>query len=134
MRVGERRRVYQNGERVLHTVIAKVFNGGEKTVRDLMLIYSGHRLGLNSLRSATASPQRGDRHATVALIRDSHGPFIASPLTAKNSIVVGLSASAANSAVAFAIWAEKNYLSHQRKRGDQRGQPAHCCAGAVRAS
>ena len=97
-------------------------------------IYSGHRLGLNSLRSATASPQRGDRHATVALIRDSHGPFIASPLTAKDSIVVGLSASAANSAVAFAIWAEKNYLSHQRKRCDQRGQPAHSCAGAVRAS
>jgi hypothetical protein len=43
------------------------------------------------------------------------------PLTAKDSIVVGLSASAANSAVAFAIWAEKNYLSHQRKRCDQRG-------------
>jgi hypothetical protein len=84
-------------------------------------IYSSHRLGLDSLRSATASPQHGDRHATIALIRDSHGPFIAPPLTAKDSIVVGLSASAANSAVAFAIWAEKNYLSHQRKRCDQRG-------------
>jgi hypothetical protein len=43
------------------------------------------------------------------------------PLTAKDSIVAGLSASAANSAVAFAIWAEKNYLSHQRKRWEQRG-------------
>ena len=43
------------------------------------------------------------------------------PLTAKELIVVGLSASAANSAGAFVIWAEKNYLSHQRKRCDQRG-------------
>jgi hypothetical protein len=64
--------------------------------------------------------QRGGRDATIALIRDSRGPS-SPPLTAKESIVVGLSASAANSAVAFAIWAEKNYLSHQRKRCDQRG-------------
>jgi hypothetical protein len=40
-------------------------------------IYSSHRLGLDSLRSGTASPQRGDRDATIALIRDSHGPSIA---------------------------------------------------------
>jgi hypothetical protein len=84
---------------------------------------STQAIALGSARCDPELPllQRGSRDATIAHIRDSHGPFIAPPLTAKDSIVVGLSASAANSAVAFAIWAEKNYLSHQRKRWEQRG-------------